>query len=457
MFQRGDIPHPQGLVSNEIFGLTTKSRKTTFAYINLGKYYLHPLCYKAISRIFKNIDKIINGESYYVINEKGELILDNDNGETGIGFLYNNWEKIKWKIDETNPAGMRNERIDLLQSKKKNEIFMHYQLVIPAFYRDIKSTSSGGETDSINNLYGRLIRAVSENKDDGRFDFQFHMTDYNIQHIIVAIYNYCKQKLEKKNGLIRKYLMGKNVDWCTRTVITAPSFHGNRPEDLFTDFQHASIPIGQICSLCYPFMFRYVKNFFEQNVFDTANISAVYNPNLQKPVYNISIRNPQKQFTDKFIEKMITQFYKDQECRYNVFKVLGEDGKTYLLTYTGRNMKDGDDIDSTTIVTRPLTWTDLLYMAAVEVTKDKHCLITRYPLLDEFGIFIAKIRVASTTTTVPMIVNGIEYPFYPNIDISTPPSKIGTNFIDSVSFSNSYLEGLEGDYNTIFTVKKHPL
>ena len=27
LFQRGDIPHPEGLISNEIFGITTKSRK----------------------------------------------------------------------------------------------------------------------------------------------------------------------------------------------------------------------------------------------------------------------------------------------------------------------------------------------------------------------------------------------------------------------------------------------
>ena len=35
LFQRGSVPHPEGLISNEIFGLTTKERKTTFAYIDL--------------------------------------------------------------------------------------------------------------------------------------------------------------------------------------------------------------------------------------------------------------------------------------------------------------------------------------------------------------------------------------------------------------------------------------
>ena len=32
------------------------------------------------------------------------------------------------------------------------------------------------------------------------------------------------------------------------------------------------------------------------------------------------------------------------------------------------------------IVERDLTWLDVIYQAAVEVTKDRHVLITRYPM-----------------------------------------------------------------------------
>ena len=154
LFQRGDIPHPNGLVSNEIFGVTTKSRRETYAYIDLHGHFFHPHVYKAIRRMFRNIDKIVNGESYYIIDENGQLRLD-ENGETGIEFLYNNWEKIKWNPEsqDGNTKGMRSERVSLIENNKKNEIFMRYQIVIPAFYRDIKSGGSGGgETDDINNL-----------------------------------------------------------------------------------------------------------------------------------------------------------------------------------------------------------------------------------------------------------------------------------------------------------------
>ena len=95
LFQHGIIPDPNGLISNEIFGVTTKSRKETFAYIDLHAHFFHPHVYKAIRRMFRNIDKIVNGEEYYSINEEGRLVKD-ETGETGIEFIYNNWKKINW-------------------------------------------------------------------------------------------------------------------------------------------------------------------------------------------------------------------------------------------------------------------------------------------------------------------------------------------------------------------------
>ena len=47
--------------------------------------------------MFRNVDKIINGEEFYSINEDGILVVDRENGQTGIEFLYNNWNKIRWK------------------------------------------------------------------------------------------------------------------------------------------------------------------------------------------------------------------------------------------------------------------------------------------------------------------------------------------------------------------------
>ena len=99
------------------------------------------------------------------------------------------------------------------------------------------------------------------------------------------------------------------------------------------------------------------------------------------------------------------------------------------------------------MVTRYMTWTDILYMAAEDVVKDKYCNVTRYPILDSYGIFISKVRASSTIHTVPMLVNGRVYKWYPDIDLSLTKDQVANNFIDTMRFSNSYLKGLDGDYD----------
>ena len=84
-------------------------------------------------------------------------------------------------------------------------------------------------------------------------------------------------------------------------------------------------------------------------------------------------------------------------------------------------------------------------MACEDAVKDKHSIVTRYPLIDQYGLFVSRITVLSTTTTIPMQVGEKIYKNYPVVDLSVPESKIATLFIDSVSFSNSYLPGLDGD------------
>jgi hypothetical protein len=46
LFQSGNVPHPDGLISNRIFGVTVQSRRTTFAYIDLQKYFFNPIVFK---------------------------------------------------------------------------------------------------------------------------------------------------------------------------------------------------------------------------------------------------------------------------------------------------------------------------------------------------------------------------------------------------------------------------
>ena len=55
-FDRDGIPSQDGLLSNEIFGITKDDRTTIFAYVNLaGESFMHPLAYKTWCRLDGNV------------------------------------------------------------------------------------------------------------------------------------------------------------------------------------------------------------------------------------------------------------------------------------------------------------------------------------------------------------------------------------------------------------------
>lgn len=448
LFQRGGIPHSEGLISNEIFGINTRDRRNTYAYIPLHAHYFHPHVYKAIRRMFRNIDKIINGEKYFKIDKDGRLVED-ELGETGLNFIYNNWKKINWKkYDDVESDGMRAERERLLSSPI-SEIFTDKQIVIPAFYRDIKTEdgNNGGETDNINNLYIRLIRLSSTVKEQAMFDFQFNSTNYVIQTTLVEIYDHFKNKLEKKKGLIRKYLMGKNVDYCTRVVITAPAYHGNTPDDMFVSFQYTALPMAQICSLIFPFVLKWCKDFFEREVIDKQNNFTFYDKETMKPIENIELNNPEAFYSEKYIKKLIDSYIKDPESRFNKITVPTKDGSVKYLAIRGMKTDGYSNIEASAIVNRPMTVTDLLYLACEACCKDKHVKITRYPMLDEYSMAMSRIRVMSTAKTMPVAINGTIYKYYPVVEPDIETRLIGTLFNDAIQLSHAYLKGLDGDYD----------
>ena len=53
------------------------------------------------------------------------------------------------------------------------------------------------------------------------------------------------------------------------------------------------------------------------------------------------------------------------------------------------------------IYKRPLTWCDVFYMATVEATKDKHVLITRFPIFHMktvMGLWMLDLRLTMVVT-----------------------------------------------------------
>lgn len=451
VFARGGTPDPNGLLSNEIFGIDTKSRKNTFAYASLHGHFFHPHIYKSLRRLYRNIEKIVSGQEFYSINENGELVPDEEHGKTGIEWIYKNWEKIDWsrKLGEES-SSMREERVSLLSKLKKDEIFVNKIIIIPVFYRDILNNSSGGgETDPLNNMYTKLIRLGKVLNDRDMFDFTLYGTTYMMQNLLVEIYDTFKHKIEKKNGMIRKYLMGKNVDNCVRSVISCPLYHDDTPEETGTKFGYVGVPVSQILDLDAPFMINWVKNFFDQNFVNNKEQVPVLNTDPktgEKKVEYIKIYKPEIFFTDKYVTDMMDLYMRDPESRFDPIKVPIAKGEYRDVLFTGKKLDPTSNYEISNIASRPMTLTDLFYVAAEDVTRNQHALITRYPVSDAYGVFVAKVNPVATLQTEVVQLNGRVYTHFPKQDKSCTRENTGVQFIDTLQFSNSYLAGLGGDY-----------
>ena len=133
--------------------------------------------------------------------------------------------------------------------------------------------------------------------------------------------------------------------------------------------------------------------------------------------------------------------------------------KPYLI-FKGYNVEDEAIIEKTktgssmttdglnfSIKERPLTWCDLIYMAAIEITKDKAVLITRFPVDTYWNQFPAKIKVVSTIDTEPMIVNNTFYREYPKIRIQDINKNTTNKFVDVALPNNVRLDSIGGDFD----------
>lgn len=427
-------PHPDGLVSNDIFGYNVKSRKLTYAYIDLKKHFINPEVYKSIRRFFRGIDDIAAGKKSFSIDKSGHIVEDPD-GQTGLDWLYGIWDKIKWEGENDTPS--RKERISVLKNYPKDTIWQSKFIVIPAFYRDILDSSTGGETGDLNGLYVKLIRQVSMLGSSAMFDFAFYNIEFQVQYTMIEIYDYFKSKLEKKTGLIRKALMSKSVDYGSRTIITAPIYSADRYEDMAVTAEYIAIPLPQICSMLYPQMIREIKLWFDQNIFSQQKIVSV-----AKHDY-ASYYKPEEKFTDQYINKVLSNFISNPASRFDkiIVPVKYKDG---VIEETPIKIVYSSIDNFDVVINRDMCWTDLFYKLACEVVKNKIAMFTRYP---ELGTFFNKIHVVCTNTSTHIKIGETEYNWYPVVDYSLTHEQLTSYFKDSVSFDNCYCSAASADYD----------
>lgn len=470
VFFNGPTPSEHGLLSNEIFGITKSERAGIYAYIDLGGYFLHPLAYKTLKKLNSKIENIVHGIDTYSITETGEIVQD-DNGNTGIDWLKKNFSKIKFT---KNDSRSRNLKIDFI-NMESDKIWINKYIVIPAYYRDVDTKQASIGVGEINKLYSSLIIASKSLKETANYGLTLsNATKGRIQNTLVQIFDWFGQgttingqktsgNLPGKTGLIKRGALYKTVDYSVRLVMSAPDLEAENIEDLMVDMDHAAEPLAAVLCNFKPFVIFWLRRFFE-NEFAGKYEYPILTKNGES--ISVPILDYQIMFSDNILNSQIERFIHGYSNRFIPIDVpvdmeelakinksrkekIKLDNIHMMIDYRLESVKN--DSTSKEMIHRPLTWCDLFYIAACEVTEDKMVLITRFPIDSYLNQFPSKIRVKSTVKTEPISIeiNGETklFKWYPVIrekDINKNTSPL---FSDTLSICNGIIGAMQMDYD----------
>lgn len=389
-FAKNNVPTPDGLLSNEIFGITMYDRMNTCAYIDLGDWFIHPEVYKTWSKLDKKIIACVAETKRFIIDDKG-VLQESEDGETGIKFLRKNFDRIN--IART-ASIKRDMNVDFINACKKDPgAFIRKQIVIPAALRDV-DTSKGGKVSLglINELYVSLIlsaRALRESMDYG-LDMS-GATRARLQDYLVKIFDYFGNGttingettgalVPGKLGVLRRAVMSKTTDYSSRSVMSAPDLRVEKQSELQSTLDYAAIPLAQCISNFTPYIIFSAKRFFENAFSGGKPIRPSINAKSTEPKYP---KDYQMQFSEDRILKEINRFCEGYSNRFIPIEVECTDGSKVHLSFKGFNTTYEEyqkDAGNMPIVDRDFTWCDLFFICASEVTSDKHVTVTRYPI-----------------------------------------------------------------------------
>ena len=321
---------PDGLLSNEIFGITKEERANRFGYIDLHGTFLHPLVYKVWSALDKNIKSIVHGIDNFVIDSNGQIKQD-PNGKTGIKFLKDNINKIKIRSTDSTK---RDRVIEFLNISKPLMFITKYP-VIPAFYRDVNTEGGKVGVGDINKYYNSIIiasKALAEAQDYGLS--LSNSQAGRMQEILLQVYNYFGAGnpdakgsgvgMPSKFGIIRRANLSKTTDYSSRLVITSPELKVEKLDDIEADMDYSVVPLASLSINFLPYMIFWLRNFFE-NEFSTRTTYTVHMKDGK--VKEIPIQDYQIAFSDERIKDEINRFAHGYSNRFIPIKIPTVDKK----------------------------------------------------------------------------------------------------------------------------------
>ena len=460
--------HPEGLFSEKIFGqIATEKRSRTSGFISLNCRVFHPVIFQNLLSIKKFYGEIMAGTSYAIWDPSlGDFIRassSEEGADTGYTFFLNHVDDIVFR---RNNSLRRSDKIDVIEKYKATRL-VDKMIVIPAGIRDLRDDAGKMEKDSINSLYASLMsntRAMTKGADTNPL---FDSVHYIIQKKVLEIYEYISMMVSGKRGFFEGKYQHRNIARATRNVVTATNLDATSPDSpQFHKIDETKVPLFQAAKGAANALVYWYKTIFYDQVIGMSsdNVPLINTENLRLEYVQIDSKDRDRLLTAEGIEKTIDRF-RDPINRFKpvTAKVSDAAGKTkfyYLFmvydtgdrVYIVRNVSEfktlweqaGKTYDATKM--RPLTNAEMLYIAAYSALKGTCGTVTRYPVLDNQGIYVSKTHVMTTVPArIVRLCRDIEDT--PE-DIILPEYPIfGKKFVDALMLHPTRLKSLGADFD----------
>lgn len=438
------------LFDPDIFGQKT-DKIPKFGYINLKSRFIEPSVYAVASRVFRELLSIVDGSKKYTITD-GDLILDPENGGTGIDWFYENFDKIRFnKIRSVLESGTNRMQATMMKKAflklKKEDIFVSKIMVLPVKYRDLNTESENNiQIDELNQMYINLIKAVNiKSKFGNNGDIKLTTNiDNKIQGCIQDIYNYMRSKLFGKTGAQKALALSRSVDNSTNSVIVAPEIKINEI------IGKTRTSLGNVLTPLHHFL-----NMTPVHI--VTSIKRVLNQLRLLGIIDCSDDDFDFFYTTDYIKEVIKTYHQSPARR---FEILTNPDGTPVNIYAEFTDPDGI-VDARE---RPLTWLEVFYSAVNMYIDKTRGIVTRYPVTSKGSIVPNKYNISTTTTetgTCKYYKDKEEKEYGDTFDIlydipnmndlldrfKDKKDQIPALFTEATQFSNLYLAGLNGDYD----------
>lgn len=366
-----------GLFSSEIFGITEREKLFNYAYINLKSIVMRPAALDMFRRVdtkFLNCCLNPSHALYRVINGRLTEVDDTDTPDetagSGSEWLYNQWNKIDFKLIQSESSKYANRRLkESFLKYSREDIFTNVQYVLPLIYREEMGDSGQILKNDYNKIYSDILRYTNllDLSKSGNLELKRIDIVSKIQYKVLEFFDIQSDKVNGSHGMAKKNALSRAVDRSARMTIVPAVYPSKKLGQAKINQRTIGVPLHHLVAMFQDFVIKYsrdfIENLYNNNYFGGLTIDDIM------PFYDNT-------FLSEQIEKMDDPYFRTEK-----FKTPTQpNGKDYIVI----DMEVYDNKKKAWIKEqKPLTWIEFFYIVLesyLHLSTSKYVLTVRYPI-----------------------------------------------------------------------------